>query len=546
MMKKGASDAEIEAFVRSALADYPNVRHAMVFHESIAKCYDVAPELLGLSPDPKLEAADASERWQYATRYAQILRRFPQLQIALGNSLVSTELLAEGLRRRFPEALADYIGNEGTARNGLPERIWGTGVQHWMLREVARHYGYRRWGNGASIESVCRLSRLIGPERMARYLVRDGLISHAYRAPQISLGGLYDAGNSYNDTFWGEGLCRRYPLLYPKPAYVAIATLTRVLDRVELQRELPTGSNSVYALEFNRADGKRVYAFWAARGTAALTLDVADTTTVDVIDLYGRSTAHSVRWRDLQVQATGAATYLVTNGRVNSIRCDERAYPEDVPPARFQVGNRMDTVNDWELRPGRDPLLEHADPPNLPFRTAGEFVLRGVKDEARGDCLEVELTPLRPLPALLSEYTALRLRQPLVLTGEPTTLGVWVKGNSGWGQVYWELEDAKGIRRISCGTTVHGGEVMDYDGSVSINFDGWCFLQMQISDASPLPDRDTGSVLNRWNVAGDVALTYPITLTGIVVSVPQQALHLTEMVVPQRQVLRFRDLGAYE
>lgn len=545
MMKKGASDAEVETYVRDALADYPSVRHAMVFHESAPKCYDVAPELLGVKPDPKLEAADADERWQYATRYAQILRRFPQLQIVIGNSLVSTELLAEGLRRGFPEALADYIGNEGTARNGLPERLWGSGIQHWSLRETARIYGYRTWGVGASVESVCRLSRLIGAERMARYLVRDGLISHAYRAPQISLGGLHDAGNSYNDSFWGEGLCQRYPLLYPKPAYVAIATLTRVLDRVELQREVPTGSNSVYALEFARADGKRVYALWAARGTAALTLDVEGAAKVDIIDLYGRTVSHTRRWRDLRLSVGGAATYLVSDGRVESIRCGERTYPDDLPPGNLQVANRMDRSDEWELKPGQDPLLEHANPPHLPFRTAGEFVLRAVRDEERGNCLEVELIPTRPLPALLSEYTVLRLKQPPVLSGEPSTLGLWVKGNSGWGQVYWEIEDAKGIRRVSCGTTVHGGEVMDYDGSVSIDFDGWCFLQMQISDASPLPERDTGSVQNRWNVAGDLALTYPLKLTGIAVSVPQQALHLTEM-APIRQVLRFRDLSASE
>jgi hypothetical protein len=517
----------------------------MVFHESAPKCYDVAPELLGLKPDPKQEAPDAEARWQYATRYAQILRRFPQLQIAIGNSLVSTELIAEGLRRKFPETLADYIANEGTGRNGLPERLWGSGIQHWALRETARIYGYRTWGVGASIESVCRLSRLIGDERLAQYLVRDGLISHAYRAPQISLGGLHDPGNSYNDTFWGEGLCRRYPLLYPKRAYVAIATLTRVLDRVELKREVPTGSNSVYALEFARPDGKHVYALWAARGTAALTLGFEGAGSVDVIDLYGRATSHSTRWRDLRITADGAARYLVTDRRVASIRCAERTYPDDLPPASFQVSNPMDAVGDWELKTGKDPLLEHADPPNLPFRTAGEFVLRGVKDDEKGRCLEVELTPTRQLPALVSEYAVLRLRQPLVLAGEPTTLGLWVKGNSGWGQVFWEIEDAKGIRRISCGTTVHGGEVMDYDGSVSITFDGWCFLQMPITPKSPLPDRDTGAVQNRWNVAGEPALTYPLKLTGIAVSVPQRALHLTEM-IPLRQVLRFRDVSAYE
>lgn len=140
----------------------------------------------------------------------------------------------------------------------------------------------------------------------------------------------------------------------------------------------------------------------------------------------------------------------------------------------------------------------------------------------------------------------LRLKTPIVLQGRPTTLGVWVKGNSGWGQVYWEIQDGAGVRRVSCGTIVHDADVFDYDGRVSINFDGWCFLHFPITDDSPIPDLSTGSVANLWESSDrGTAVTYPITITGVAFALPQPALHLTEMVLI-RQVIRFRDLGVYE
>ena len=42
-----------------------------------------------------------------------------------------------------------------------------------------------------------------------------------------------------------------------------------------------------------------------------------------------------------------------------------------------------------------------------------------------------------------------------------------------------------------------------------------------------------------------VAAGDTIKITGVAFSLPQQALHLTEM-VPIRQAIRFRDLGVYE
>ena len=150
----------------------------------------------------------------------------------------------------------------------------------------------------------------------------------------------------------------------------------------------------------------------------------------------------------------------------------------------------------------------------------------------------------------MNEYTVIRLKKTVAVPDNATTLGLWVKGNSGWGYVYWEVEDAKGVRRVSCGTTVHGGDVFDYDAQLcTINFDGWNFLRMPITDKSPVPDLSTGSVPNLWQCKdASVRLSppvYPLKVTGIVVSLPPKAMYLTEM-RPIKQVIRLKNLSAYE
>jgi len=38
------------------------------------------------------------------------------------------------------------------------------------------------------------------------------------------------------------------------------------------------------------------------------------------------------------------------------------------------------------------------------------------------------------------------LKKPAVIPGKATALGVWVKGNSGWGRIAFQIRDAKGER----------------------------------------------------------------------------------------------------
>jgi hypothetical protein len=93
---------------------------------------------------------------------------------------------------------------------------------------------------------------------------------------------------------------------------------------------------------------------------------------------------------------------------------------------------------------------------------------------------------------------------------------------------------------------VHDADVFDYDGRVAVNFDGWAFLSFPITDQSPIPDLSTGAVSNLWESSDrSKPVTYPLKLTGLVFSAPQETLHLTEM-RPVRQIIRVSAVGAWE
>jgi len=88
----------------------------------------------------------------------------------------------------------------------------------------------------------------------------------------VPLNGQFEVSNSYYNTVWGEGVVSRYPLAQPYPQFTSQAVLTRILDCAKFIRMVPTGSYTVYALEFKH-DKDCIYALWTPRGEVNVKLD---------------------------------------------------------------------------------------------------------------------------------------------------------------------------------------------------------------------------------------------------------------------------------
>lgn len=535
--------------VSNHLARFPSTETALIFHESFGG-NTIPAELYDARPGVPTEEQEKRIKRMLDSAYGatRVLReKFPQLKTVFGNCNPGASLVAEFFRRGYPVANIDYLGIEAAGQTFIPERIneWGTQAA-WSIRETARRFGHELPVTSA-YEWLYRDERVMGRQRFAEWLARDALIANAYRFPHVSMALLYDAGNCYYNSLWGgAGLCQRYPRLYPKAAYVAYATLTRVLDGAQLVRRVPTGSLSVYVLEFKRGNEQHVYALWTPRGVCNTTLAFDGRVRAQMTDLYGRNRTIVRSKGGLALDVGTAPQYLVTDRPVTAVVAGVRRFPDGQPPAERFVAHAMDRLDGWELVLGVDERLEDPAAGNLPLRTAGKYRMGLATDAEKGACIELELLHEGKQPDIMNEYTLLKLKEPVAVPGRPSTLGLWVKGNSGWGRVMWSFEDAEGKQFISSGPKGWGCDSLDWSGEISINFDGWCFLRFPISNESPVPVLTPGGASGQWVVTNGKGrqVMYPIKVTGLAVEMTRKALDLTEM-APVVTKLRFRDLSAY-
>jgi hypothetical protein len=529
-----AAEARAEKVIGDLLKRFPHCEYIDLFHES----YDPGaypPELYGSKYLPKDKVLEEREDqlYQLGLKGAKFIRaKFPQLKIIAGNSGGSLGIVAVMLRRGFPRDLIDYLGSETTGQTIAPEKLSPhTTAGIWLMAETARKFGYEIPLTGC-YEFTSRAERDLGAERHAEWYARDVMIGLANKFPTISPAGIEDVGNSYYDTLWGgSGLCQRNPLHYPKPAYVALATLTKVLDSVKLIRQMPTGSASANVLEFER-NGTRIYACWVPRGQCELEFVFPSDTKVTAVEFYGRQTQRNSNGQRLKISAGTGVSYLVCPLAATQVIAGQRTFPLHQPPAGTQVISRMDDLSLWHVAPDQQTIT-------TPLRRPGVFKLNKVMDSEKGPCLELDLQHQGEVPSVVGEYTALRLNQPLSIPGKPHTFGIWVKGNSSWGRIFWEIEDSKGERWRSS-NDFDGG---DWLNQSAIDFDGWCFVTFPLSNDSPFRQIEPGAGLRQWQGNGDGKLDYPLKLVGLYVQTHRQSLELTRM-QPVKSGIRLKDVSA--
>lgn len=527
--------AEYERSVREWLRKFPNTGMAMIFHESYGETW-LAPESWWGEPRP-LSAFALVEKAKLAC--AMLREKFPTLKIIVGNSGWSGALISQLLRGGLPPEQIDALGMERLIGyfpkdTMAPERHEAS----WAIRQIGLKYGCKAPPSDC-YESGGRGNYGMSQRMIAEYVVRDSLVGLAWGYPYVGLGVISENINGYYHTRWGgDSILRRAPLLYPQPQYVAIATMTRVLDCAKLVRRVPTGSHTAYALEFSRGD-EHVYALWTPRGTCEMSLSFPQDGPVTIDSFYGQTRRENVVAGKLTVKATEEVTYVTTLSAATGVTAGKRSFPADEPPADAAIVVPMTDPSTWTVVGAK--AVECGPLPYgwLPWRTTGKCKLGPATDPERGPCLRLELIPEGEVPELLSECLALQARTPIAIPGVPCTIGVWVKGNSCWGRVIFEIMDAEGER-------FRGGEgVIEPHGTSYINFDGWCFVSLPLSENSPVRDHFLHLPTRLWTGnGGNGLIDYPLRLTGLIVELKRKALDLAEMVTVEPAIL-LKDVSVY-
>jgi hypothetical protein len=558
--------------------DQPPV--ALLFHEgSISLKYVTrVPELFTDQPRYKFDAEEEKnfkKMFDAAVKAAtEIKAKYPNVHLKLGNGAMPTR---EALyQAKFPATLFDSAGNEsgtfGRPPEAQPPDIVAYNASLWMDRQMLDAYGYQDKPVTLCHES-CYPSA--GPgnltvQEQADYLVRHALHALAWGLSDIRLGQICDMGNgAYFSMVGGIGLCRSRPELNVKPSFVAVATMTRVLDGAKFARVVPLGSPALYGMEFTRPDGTQAHAFWTLRGKRSVRLLMDRPGPWTLISDQGAETPVPGPQGVVELELTPSPVYLVGAGKVEgaSARTTGPGAPQytEKPAGKAVVLAALSNLDDWAVETNRDPDLEFYD--FMCPRRKGEFTFAPAASfESKEKVLQVAPRPIKHGKDTMPMYAVLAHKKGIAVPGTPTEVGAWVNGNGGWGRLIFELQDATGQRWISLGAeqvdaprewaldlappdmganwarpAINDWNTSDVFGVSRINFDGWRWL------AFPLPGNYPGEkhpwpANSQWRWDKDGVVHYPLTLKRLVVELPEKVLHVKTLAPPPRPEIYLRDL----
>ena len=515
-------EERVVAEMKAARAKRPFVDHIMVWHESAPGCGGLPEEILGLAA-PTNDTARERRFAAYVNEVGRICRKhFPDLKIQFGNSTTGLGALAVPLRGGAKAEYYDSVGIEIPAQTIPPERVCDAGLLGMNItKAVGRKLAGRDIPAAGCYEFVYRTVRDLGArgeDVQAEFYTRDIIISLMNGFRLVAPGLLFDCKRAYCKSMWGvSGIVGRAPQVYPKKAYLAYAVATKVLDGVTFVREIPTGSATVYAAEFRRKDGRYATAFWCVRGEA----DIACAAAGEVWTMDGVRTAAS---GDARFTCSGAPVYVVSEKPCDSVSIAARRFPEDA--ARAAAGKPLADFSLANVVVAPDPEMESQHHGFVPYLKPGAFVAKDVVDPEEGACLELTLDTTAktayPLTEFVTEYTTVRFRESVPVPGVSGLLGVRVKGDSGWGQLRFEIEDAEGevFKGLTTGRS-WGCDIYDWPGYMALSFDGWSDV-CQRTDAN---DYDLiltpGPSDEQWvsSTGGDKRITWPVRIRAVTVCV---------------------------
>lgn len=560
------------------LATHPDVlRTVLLFHEDSVSGLHVTrvPDLFHDHPPYQLNAEEKKrfdEMVKTATEGAKAIRaKYPEVKFSLGNGPLP--LREEFYRNKFPADLFDFAGNEPGSFGRPPETQPPDGIANnaslWMDRQMLDAYGY-------SDKAIHQCYEITYPgtnpgnlsyQTQADYFIRHILHSMAWRMPQIRVGGIVDVGNSYYFGNWGSSsFFTARPRIEPKPAAVAVATLTTALDGAVYDRFVETGSESAYLLRFRKKDDSLMLPHWVVRGVRDFHVKLEGELPPTLRLIAGHGEVREVPVRDGQatfrVSPTPGYLELPAGVQVVGVTLGQPEYA-DAPSGKVSKLDALSSLEGWRVETKRNPALETYNP--MTPRRKGDFAF----EEAAG-AIRVTPRPLATGKPTMPMYAEMVRKESLVLPGEPAEIGLWVDGNSSWGRIIFELEDASGQRWTSIGAKAQEGgsdwmrdwvgkdlaegftpgEIADWNtddqfGVSRINFDGWRYVSF------PLPGQYPGEGYHwpsnsQWKFTGDGVVHYPLRLTKVIVELPEKTLYLDRYEPARRPAIALRDLVSVE
>ena len=401
----------------------------------------------------------------------------------------------------------------------------------YILREEMRKAGVANpWM--PMYEGPCLPTRpgSLTPSEHAALSVRDSLILIAYGV-DFQAGGwaAYDAGSYWGEQHYGGGICDPLPLATPKPSYAAFATMTRHLNRRNFEKWVPTGSLSVYALQFKHfKDGSLVHTLWTIRGRRPVTVAVPPGANAAVYDAMDNR-IDAPAGNGAMTFTIGQAPCFVT-GLADAPEFSPGApdHSDAAPAPNAVLLSRMGDGS-WTVSEERDTAYEDSARDFI-RRYPARMTARAGQDAPGqdGPALAVHLEKPERERRTMPFYTTLTPAKPVAIPGKASHLGLWVRAASDWGRVVYSLRDAKGERWISIGTK-GAWNCDDIHAWSYFNFDGWRFVRFELPACAPYDlFREAGTTWWGRYSAGDGVPDLPLSIEKIIIERRTHAMYVND------------------
>ncbi len=439
------------------------------------------------------------ETARIASEYLRKAHPDRDLLIGWGDPGMSIPLLRAG----FPKNLIDGASLDVPNFERLPEMQLKDNAVHrlYMLVQEFKKYGMEKPRlqvcEGAFVPT--EPGAVSYREQMDIY-TRWNLIDTAYGVDRFYAGWFaFDCGNYYGSEHYGGcGIQRRIPYCDPKPAYASFATMTDRLNEANFDGWIPTGSLSTYCLRFKHETRGYVYTLWTLRGKRPATLVFDGKLPKSIVDSMNNPVPQGTSNRSSNevVITTDPSVIYVTTDATSPLKEIRLGDPDnsDAQPGRLTFGTpnnsrepaakpaQITQIADmgdgsWKFTNERDVLYENNHWGFYP--AAGKFSASVVNDSNKGKVLASKLEKQERTRELMPWYNVLRPKKPIVITGAPDRLGLWVKGDSSWGRTIYVLRDDKGERWINIGAK-DDYNCDDTHSWSAFNFDGWRYLRFEL------------------------------------------------------------------
>jgi hypothetical protein len=536
--------------VAARLKEAPDIPYFCIFAEnaiSTPLTYGILPRFVGEGDYVLNDQEKARIRASILTAKAAtegIRKHAPKAKVSFGwcEPIFSVPFMWE----KYPKEYMDAIGVDTPQFERMPEMPIRSVAPNrmWMLQEEMKRCGY----TGIPIihtESYFPSSHplALGHRTAADYYVRTAVLSLALGTSRfLFCFTLHDCADYWGSVHYGcIGITGPRPEFNPKPAFPALATMTRLLDIFDYDGYVPTGSQSAYCVRF-KSGNKFIYCLWTTRAYRPGKLRLPKAGNVALVDENGNELLLTkLGGGEIPCVLSPTPQWVVAENRDLAVELEEPLRVEE-PIEHAVTLDPLGMPWSYDPNPYDRYAKNHWDLPRFPGPMKSESV---TSEQRKSKVWQITLgdpPKERPLAAWYGVFTP---PKPIEIPGKARALGIFANGHSNWGRIIYEIEDAKGEIWQSIGAKdewncddVHSWSYFNFDGRRYIEF--------------PLPNHQPGDNYREkdtvwWNYSAEGIVDLPVKLTRIIIEMRTHNVYVTDLVpVADRSVQLDNLMAVYD